>query len=126
MNWLDITIIAVIALMSLIGFRRGFLRKILGLAGIVAGVLLAVKLYPVTAPLFISLFKVSNATAYILSFLLIVMIVYSISIWLARYASDIKGISLINRIFGAVLGFIQGLILTSLFVNNLAIIITQL
>lgn len=122
MNWLDIAIVIIIALMTLIGFRRGFLRKVLGLAGIIVGVILAVKLYPVPSSLVISLFKVSTRTSYIISFLLIVLLIYAVSVWLSKYVSDIKGISLINRILGAVLGFVQGLIITSLFVNNLSLI----
>ena len=45
MNWLDIVIIVVLALSVLSGLVRGFIRTVLGLAGLILGIYLAGRYY---------------------------------------------------------------------------------
>jgi uncharacterized membrane protein required for colicin V production len=43
MNWLDYVILGIIAIFVYRGFRKGFLSRVLGLAGVVAGIWLGVR-----------------------------------------------------------------------------------
>jgi len=123
LNWIDILIALIVTLPAYFGFRKGFLRKLLGIAGIILGFVLAVKFYD-TAANVLSVFIRENQTfVNVLGFLLIIGILYTASIWLSRYIANINsGTSLIDKILGTITGFIQGLIVASILLYNLAII----
>jgi len=123
MNWLDIVIVLLVLIPSFLGFRKGFMRKILGIAGIAAGFILAVKFYSDLAGVLSSFIKESSVILNVISFLVIVTFIYAISIWLAKYMSDIgSGTEMINRLLGTVFGFIQGLLVASVLLYNLSFI----
>lgn len=123
MNWLDIVIVLIIAVPTWFGFRRGFVRKLLGIIGIIAGFILAVKFYENVANILSAFIKQSPLLVDVISFLLIVAIVYGISLWLARFMSDIGGgMNFLNRLLGLIFGFLQGLIVASVLLYNLALI----
>jgi membrane protein required for colicin V production len=123
MNWLDIVIGLIVAIPTYFGFRKGFVRKLLGIVGIVLGFILAVKFYESVSKILSSLIKESQLFVEVISFLLIIGIVYGISVWLARYMSDIGGgVNFLNRILGLAFGFLQGLIVASVLLYNLALI----
>jgi membrane protein required for colicin V production len=122
LNWIDILIALIILLPAYFGFRKGFLRKLLGIAGIAAGFILAVKFYPTAASLLAVFVKENQTFVNVLGFLVIIGILYGLFVWLARYIANINsGTSLIDRILGTVTGFIQGLLLASVLLYNLAI-----
>jgi len=105
------------------GFRKGFVRKILGIIGIAAGFVLAVNFYGNLSSILSKVIKENIIFVNVISFLLIVLAVYGISVWLAGYMSDIGGgPNFFNKIFGTAFGFLQGLILASVLLYNLAII----
>jgi len=123
MNWLDIVIALIVTLPAFIGFRKGFLRKIVGIAGIAAGFILAVRFYDKAAGVLSSLIKESQLFINVISFLIIITLLYGISLWLGRFLSDINsGTSIINKILGTAFGFLQGLIVASVLLYNLAFI----
>jgi len=123
MNWLDIAILIILLLPSFIGFRKGFVRKILGILGIAAGFILAVRFYENLSSFLSSFIKESIIFVNVISFLLIIIIIYGFAVWLARYMSDIGGgTSFINKVLGTAFGFLQGLILASVLLYNLAFI----
>jgi membrane protein required for colicin V production len=123
MNWLDIVIIVILLIPSYIGFRKGFVRKLFGIIGIAAGFVLAVRFYENLSSLLQNVIKESTIFVNVVSFLLIVVFVYSVSVWLAKYMSDIGGgTNFINKILGTAFGFVQGLILASVLLYNLAFI----
>jgi membrane protein required for colicin V production len=122
MNWIDILIAAIVTLPAYFGFRKGFLRKLLGIAGIILGFILAIKFYPAVSSVLSAVIKENTTFVNVLSFLLIIGILYGASIWLARFiANSNSGTSLIDKILGTITGFIQGLILASVLLYNLAI-----
>ncbi len=120
MSWIDIVIILIIALSSFFGFRKGFLRKLLGIAGILFGFILALNFYEQVAG-FLGKFINGNPSAVkILSFLLIIAVVFSVAIWLAGFIAGINsGTSLIDKILGTIFGFVQGVIIASILAVNL-------
>jgi membrane protein required for colicin V production len=123
MNWLDIVIALLIAIPAFIGYRKGFLRKVLGIAGIALGFILAVKFYDKAAGILGTFIKENQLFLNVIGFLLIVALLYGISLWLARFFSDMNsGTSIINKILGTAFGFLQGLIAVSVLLYNLSFI----
>lgn len=123
MNWLDIAIAVIVALPAVIGFRKGFIRKILGIAGLAAGFILAVRFYGSLSGILSKFIKEGPVFVNVISFLLIVALLYGISLWLARFFSDIgSGTNAVNRVLGMAFGALQGLIVASVLLYNLTFI----
>ena len=57
MNWIDIVIALIVTLPAYFGFRKGFLRKLLGIAGIILGFILAIKFYPAVSSVLSAIIK---------------------------------------------------------------------
>ncbi len=122
LNWLDIIIVLLVTLPTFFGFRKGFLRKLLGIAGIILGFVLAVKFYEPVAGLLSGVIKENPVFVNVLAFLVIIGIVYGASIWLARFIANMNsGTSLIDKILGTVIGFLQGLLVASVLLYNLSV-----
>ncbi|MCC6865442.1 MAG: CvpA family protein [Ignavibacteria bacterium] len=122
MNWLDIVLVLLITLPTFFGYRKGFLRKLLGIAGIILGFILAVKFYVAVSGLIGKIVSENSAIVSVISFLLIVALIYGASIWLARFIANINsGTSLIDKILGTITGFLQGLLVASVLLYNLSI-----
>ncbi len=121
MNWLDIVIIALVTLPTFFGYRKGFLRKLFGIVGILFGFFLAVRFYSNVFDLLSKIIKSDPLLAKALSFLLIIAVVYALSVWVATFMSNINsGTKGIDKIAGAITGFIQGLIIASILLVNLS------
>ena len=123
MNWIDILIILLIAVPAFFGFRTGFIRRIFGIAGLILGFVLAVRFYDSLAGLLNKVIHISPMGINVMSFILIVLLVYGISIWLAKFMSDItKGSHIIDRTLGLMLGALQGILLASILLFNLSLL----
>ncbi len=121
MNWLDIVIVLLVTLPTFFGFHKGFLRKLLGIAGIIAGFILAVKFYDSVALILSKVIKENPVFVNVLSFLIIIGIVYGASIWLARFFANMNsGTSIIDKILGTIIGFLQGILVASVLLYNLS------
>lgn len=121
MNWLDIVIVLLVTLPTFFGFRKGFLRKLLGIAGIILGFILAVKFYDTLTPLLSKVIKENPSFVNVLSFLIIIGVIYGASIWLARFIANMNsGTSIIDKILGTAVGFLQGLLVASVLLYNLS------
>lgn len=122
MNWLDILIVLLVALPTYFGFRKGFLRKLFGLAGIIAGFILAIKFYDSISAVLSAVIKENKTFVNVISFLLIIAVLYGASIWLARFFSGMNsGTNIIDKLLGTAVGFFQGLIVASVLLYNLSI-----
>jgi len=123
MNWLDIVIAIIITIPAILGFRQGFLRKILGIVGIIIGFVLAVKFYKDVGSFIKSLLKLNELECNIIAFLLIIALLFGIAVWLARFISNIsKSTSKIDKLLGLIIGFLQGLLIASILAFNLSYI----
>ena len=120
LNWLDIAIAVIVTLPTYFGYRKGFLRKLLGIAGIVAGFVLAVKFYGSISEVLAKFIHESTSAVNVISFLVIIGILYGASIWLARFIANLNsGTTSVDKILGFIFGFIQGLIVSSVLLYNL-------
>ena len=123
MNWLDLVILILILLPAFIGFHKGFLRKVLGILGLIGGFVLAVRFYKPVTELFNRFVNVSPSTMKVAGFLIIIAVIYIIAVWLARFASNINpSLNKIDKISGAILGLAEGTLLTSILLVNLSFI----
>lgn len=121
MNWLDILILLIISLSAFFGYRKGFLRKVLGIAGIILGFILAVRFYKPIAGLLSGLVGSSGSLISVIAFLIVIGIVFGLAVWVARFIAGMNsGTSLADKILGAITGFLQGLILASVLLVNMS------
>jgi membrane protein required for colicin V production len=111
MNWLDIVIIIVIAIPTILGIRIGIIKASFSLAGLILGVILAGHYY---VPLSEQLSALSPGIAKIVAFAIILVGVWVIAILLSGLVERAVSMMLlgwVNRLVGAVFGFVVGAIL---------------
>lgn len=123
MNWLDIVIAVLIALSAVLGFRKGFLRKVLGIAGIILGFILAVRFYKPISGFAGGIIKSGSTWIPVLCFLLVICVVFLLAVWVARFIAGLNsGTANIDKVLGLFFGFLQGLIIASVLAVNLSFI----
>lgn len=123
MNWLDVLIAIIVTLPTYFGFRKGFIRKLFGIAGLIGGFILAVRFYPSVTSILIKLVRENESFVNVLSFLLIISIIYGLSVWISRFMADINaGTRITDKIMGSIFGFVQGIMIASILLYNLAMI----
>ena len=117
MNWLDIVLLAIMVVSAIVGIFKGFVKQVIGLAAVVAGLVLASFYYDRAAALFETLVKnelLSDFLGFLLIFIL-VLVAGSILGYLLTKA--MKGpLALINRLFGAVFGFLKAVLICGILV----------
>ena len=114
MNWLDIIIIIALVVPIFTGLMQGLIKAALSLAGIIVGVVLASNFYENLASIltFISNEDIANIVAFIIILALVFIIANVIAFFLR---ATIKALLLgwVDRVGGAVFGFIMGAIFIS-------------
>ena len=114
MNWLDIVIIVLIAVPTLIGLKAGVIKAILSLVGVIIGVILAGQFHGLLAEqlTFISQESIANIVAFAI-ILIGVMIIASIIAAVLKWIVSAVMLGWVNRLGGAVFGFLLGAIFCS-------------
>ena len=117
MQVIDIIILILVLAGAIVGFRKGFIKQLASLVGLVVGLLAAKALYGVVGDQLIGTVT-SNATfAHTLAFFLIwivVPIVFTLVASLLTKALEIICLGWINRLLGAALGAVKWLLFISL------------
>jgi len=116
MNWLDIVIIIAIAVSTFIGLRKGIIKAVLTLAGLVVGVVLAGRYYlPFSQHLsFIPQPSLAKVAAFAIIFIG-VMVIATVLAHLAGWAASAVMLGWVNRLGGAAFGFVIGAIFCGAF-----------
>jgi len=111
MSWLDIVILILIVIPTLIGLKVGIIKAVLSVVGIVVGVILAGRYYTVLAEqlTFISQPGLARIAAFAI-ILIVVMIIASVLASLVKWAVSAVMLGWVNRLGGAVFGFVLGAI----------------
>ncbi|MGO9797723.1 MAG: CvpA family protein [Terracidiphilus sp.] len=116
MNWADWIILAVLAGATLGGLAQGFFRTAASLAGLILGLTLAAWNYHRVGVLFMPIFRiesVANTVAFLLIALLVMGIANLVGGAIAKMVQKL-GLGCLDGLAGAILGFIQGLVLVTI------------
>lgn len=116
MNYLDIIILAVIALLVIHGAMKGFIISLASLIALALGIWIAVNFSNYLDGILIENFNPSRTWLPILSFTITFLLVVIAVMLLAKALEklvDIAGMGIINHIFGGIFGLVKGVILVS-------------
>jgi len=111
MNWLDIILILALAFAAFIGFRRGIIRTVFILAGLILGVFLAGRFYSS----FADRLPIGNDTAakifaFIIIFVIVIAAAFVLAFLLRKTLATIK-LGWTDRVLGAIFGFLAGAVI---------------
>lgn len=114
MNWLDIVIIVALIIPIFVGLMLGFVKTVLSLAGIIVGVILASNFYRELAGVltFVSNQNIANIVAFIIILVGVILLAILAAI-LLRAILRAMTLGWVDRVGGAILGFVTGAILIS-------------
>jgi membrane protein required for colicin V production len=116
MTWADWIILAVLAAATLGGLSQGFFRTACSLAGLILGLTLAEWNYLRVGAFFKPMFRI-EAVADTVAFLLIALLVMGLANLIGSLIGKIAdklGLGCLDGLAGAILGFIQGLVLVTI------------
>jgi len=108
MNWLDIVIIVVVALLGIAGLRQGMIRTVFGIAGLIGGIFLAGRYYDELAAL---LFPSGAIWANIAAYAIIAvatLVVAGVIGWLLAKLIHFAALGWLDRLVGCILGVVIG------------------
>lgn len=109
MNMFDIIVLVVAGLSILRGLWRGLIRQVVGLAGVAAGYMIAMRFYESLSAGYLRGF--TPATGRIVAFLcifIVCIVAASIVGWIIGKLMNVTGLGMLDRIGGAVLGGAKG------------------
>jgi len=122
LNWLDVILIIILLITFVLGLIKGLIRQAIGLLAVVGGIILASRYYGwVSWRLlkFISSDFWRNALAFLIIFILVLLLGWLISFILTKL---MKGtLSLTNHILGGVFGLLKGLLICAVIVFGLLV-----
>lgn len=112
MNWLDIVIIVVVAVVTLIGLKIGIIKAVLSLVGLIVGVILAGYFYvPFSQQLtFIANENLAKVAAFTI-ILIGIMVIAAVLAKLLKWVTSVTMLGWVDRLGGAVFGLVLGAIL---------------
>lgn len=111
MDWLSLVILIFVGLMGVIGLRKGLVRQILGLVGLIASVMLALEYYDVAADYVLLYFAVPEGIATILGFASVclgVAAMIAILGWIWSRLVKYSPVSILDSLGGALFGLAKG------------------
>jgi len=111
MNWLDYLLLTLMVVTAIYGIFKGFVRQIIGLAAVVAGLALAVLYYAQAAAIFSGFVK-NRLVANFLGFLLIFVLVLVAGAILGHLLTKamVGPLAFANRLFGAIFGIVTAVV----------------
>jgi membrane protein required for colicin V production len=118
MELVDWIILAGLLMATVGGLAQGFFRSFFGLAGLVVGYMIATWNYQYVGKIFLPLVRV-EAVANAIGFLLIIVLVMLLGAVVGGFLEKTfrwAGLGCIDTLLGAVLGFIQGVVIVMVFV----------
>ena len=119
MNWIDLTLLAVVALFGLRGYFRGLFREIFSLVGLVAGFMVASRYNEAATSLGRNYWNPSPLLLKGAAFVVIFFIVYflfNIGGWLLHQSVKPLFLQTVNRLGGVIVGIGKGAAITALII----------
>ena len=112
MTLFDFTVIAILALSTLLGFISGFMRVVMSLASWVVAVIVAIHMSPVLATWFPK--WAAPGARYLIAFAVIVLVVLIVGAllgWMLYRLMRAVGLGFLDRLMGAVVGMARGVLI---------------
>lgn len=119
MDWLSLLILVFVGLMAVAGLRQGLVRQVLGLAGLVAAVVLAFQYYGKVGTFLLDYFVISRAVANVLGFAAVcvgVGIAVTIMEWIWGRLVRYTPVSWLDAAGGALFGLVKGAVIVAVVV----------
>ncbi|HTN69926.1 MAG TPA: CvpA family protein [Methylomirabilota bacterium] len=120
MNWIDLTLLTVLALFGLRGYFRGLFREAFSLAGLVAGFMMAVRYDDPVAALGQTYWNLPPLILKGAAFIAIFFVVYFLfntAGWLLHQSEKLFFLQILNRIGGIAVGIGKGAAVVALIVS---------
>ena len=117
MNWLDLVLLAVVVVTAVLGIVKGLVKQVIGLAAVVAGLVLASLYYEEAAAVF-GTFVESRLLGHFLGFVLIfaVVLVAGALVGYLVHKAMVGPLALVNRLLGGVFGFVKAVLICGILV----------
>jgi len=108
LNYIDYIIIAFLIAGFILGFKEGFVRKLIGLAGIILGTYLAFNYSKNASKYLLNFFEKDSYLSEIIAGLLIYLLIFAVASVMKRIIHPFDKVNkLVNQLLGAVLGITQ-------------------
>jgi membrane protein required for colicin V production len=123
-NLVDMFIMGTLLISLILGIWKGFVRSLTALASLVLGVLLALKYYPSVVQYLDKISKLDPQISMIIAMVIIFILVQIIFLIIRRvldFLLDLTRLTWLDRILGAIMGIVAGLIIVAAGVQVLLI-----
>jgi membrane protein required for colicin V production len=114
MNWLDVVLLAVLAVSAALSFRKGLTREVVGLASVVLAILLGIWFYGAAGSFlepYLSSRGLANFAGFLLVFCGVLLLGHLVSYAIGKFLK-VTGLSIFDHLLGAVFGALRGLLIT--------------
>lgn len=118
LNWLDVVILAIIALSSLFGLWRGFVREVLSLAAWIAAIVVARAYSPDVGPM-LSAVTNSETAQYVAAFALLCLGTLIVGALINHFMARLihfAGLQMTDRLLGSLFGILRGLLIAAILI----------
>jgi membrane protein required for colicin V production len=115
-NAIDLFVMGTLLVTLILGIWKGFIRSLTALASLVAGVSLAIKYYPTAQAYLSKISSLDPQISMVLAMIIIFIVVQVVFVVIRRILEaliDLTRLTWLDRIFGAVMGIIAGLLLVA-------------
>ena len=117
MALLDLIIVIILGVGLLIGFFKGVIQQVFSLGGLILGIILGTLLYEPFAGLLLNIFKMSDQTARIVAFVIILIVVPMVCGLLGKALSKLihaANLGFIDRVLGGLFGLFKVVLIMGL------------
>lgn len=117
MGLLDIIVTIILVAGLITGIKDGLVKRVLGLGGLIAGIIIGKRIYLSVAAKLTPLLGTSEKTTQIIAFALILIIVpliFSLIAWLIGNLLKTAGLGWVNRLLGGIIGVITNALIVGL------------
>ena len=118
MGLLDIIVTIILVAGLITGIKDGLVKRVLGLGGLIAGIIIGKRIYRSVAAKLTPLLGTSEKTTQIIAFALILIIVpliFSLIAWFIGNLLKTAGLGWVNRLLGGIIGVITNALIVGLF-----------
>jgi membrane protein required for colicin V production len=113
MNWLDVVLLAILAVSVALSFRKGLSREVIGLASAVLAILLGIWFYGTAGSVlmpYLSSRALANFAGFLLVFCGVMLVGHLVSYVVGRFLK-VTGLSVFDHLLGACFGALRGMLI---------------